>query len=99
MSKAADKSKRASRETFPSFRARRRSLTIFRSAVSVLSGSVGGLKAVAEIVGREVVRKLRKNQFFNYLGDKGKLGGRTIVLQFVLVKILLLLFFEERCNQ
>ena len=36
VSKAADKSKRASRETFPSSRARRRSLTIFRSAVLAL---------------------------------------------------------------
>ena len=37
VSKAADKSKRASRETFPSSKARRRSLTIFvLSAVSVL---------------------------------------------------------------
>ena len=36
MSKAADKSKRASRETFLSSRARRRSSMIFRSAVSVL---------------------------------------------------------------
>ena len=31
-----------------------------------MSGSVGRLKAVVEIVGREVVRELRKNQFFNY---------------------------------
>ena len=29
-----------------------------------MSGSVGRLKAVVETVGREVVRELRKNQFF-----------------------------------
>ena len=52
-----------------------------------MSGSVGRLKAVVEIVGREVVRELRKNQFFNYLGDKGKIGDRMIVLQFILAKI------------
>ena len=51
-----------------------------------MSGSVGRLKAVVEIVGREVVRELRKNQFFNYFGDKGKIGDRTIVLQFTLIK-------------
>ena len=46
-----------------------------------MSGSVGRLKAVVEIVGKEVVRELRKNKFFNYLEDKGKIGDRTIVLQ------------------
>ena len=51
-----------------------------------MSGSVGRLKAIVEIVGREMVRELRKNQFFNYLGNKGKIGGRMIVLQFILVK-------------
>ena len=51
-----------------------------------MSGSVGTLKAFVETVGREVVRELGKNQFFNYLGDKGKIGHRTIVLQFILVK-------------
>ena len=61
-----------------------------------MSGSVGRLKAVVEIVGREVVRELRKNQFFNYLGGKGKIGDRTIVLQFILVKRF---FLEERCNK
>ena len=57
-----------------------------------MSGSVGRLKAVVENVGREVVRELRKNQFFNYLGDKGKIGDWTIVLRFILVKI----FFSLR---
>ena len=47
---------------------------------------VGRLKAVVETVGREVVRELRKNQFFDYLRDKGKIRDRTIVLQFILVK-------------
>ena len=42
---------------------------------------------------REVVRELRRNQFFNYLGDKGKVGDRTIVLQFILVNIF---FFLRR---
>ena len=51
-----------------------------------MSGSVGRLKVAIEIVGKEVVREPRKNQFFNYLGDKGKIGDRTIVLQFILVK-------------
>ena len=64
-----------------------------------VSGSVGRLKAIVEIVGREVVRELRKNQFFNDLGDKGKIGDRTIVLQFILVKNELKNYFEERCNK
>ena len=58
-----------------------------------MSGAVGRLKAVAEIVGREVVRELRKNQLFNDLGDKGKIGERTIVLQFILVKKRIFFFF------
>ena len=74
LSKAADKSKRASRETFPSFRVRRRSLMIFRSALSVLSRSVGRLKAGVEIVGREVVRELRKKKSFSMIfGTKERL--------------------------
>ena len=71
-----------------------------------MSGSVGRLKAVVEIVGKEVVRELRKNKFFNYLEDKGKIGDRTIVLQFILVKRFVRLFvcccfffFQERCNR
>ena len=52
-----------------------------------MHGSVGSLKAVVETVGREVVRELRKNQFVNYPGDKGKIGDRTIVLQLILVRI------------
>ena len=51
-----------------------------------MSGSLNRLKAVVETVGREVVRELRKNQFFDHLGDKRKIRDRTIVLQFVLVK-------------
>ena len=58
--------------------------------------SVCRLKAVVETVGREVVRELRKNPFFNYLEDKGKIGDSTIVLQFILVKRF---FLEERCNE
>ena len=61
-----------------------------------MSGSVGRLKAVVETVGREVVRELRKNQFFNCLGDKGKIRDRMIVLQFILVERF---FLEERCNK
>ena len=61
-----------------------------------MSGSVGRLKAVEEIVVREVVRELKKNQLFNYLRDKRKIGDRTIVLQFILVKRF---FLEERCNK
>ena len=61
-----------------------------------MSGSVCRLKAIVETVGREVVRQLRKNQFLNYLGHKGKIGDRTIVLQFILVKRF---FLEERCNR
>ena len=38
-----------------------------------MSGAVGRLKAVAEIVGREVVRELRKNQFSIILETKEKL--------------------------
>ena len=34
-----------------------------------------------------MVRELRKNPFFDYLGDKGKIRDRTIVLQSILVKI------------
>ena len=51
-----------------------------------MCGLVGRLKAVVETVGREVVRELRKNQFFDYLGDEGKIRDMTIVLQFILVK-------------
>ena len=51
-----------------------------------MSGLVVRRKAVVEIVGRKVVRELRKNQFFSCLGDKGTTGDRTIVLQFILVK-------------
>ena len=51
---------------------------------------------VEETVGREVVRELRKNQFFNYLGNKGKIGDGTIVLQFILIKTF---FLEVRCNK
>ena len=58
--------------------------------------SVGRLKAVVDIVGREVARELRKNQFFNYLGDKGKIGDRAIVLQFILVKRVFFFFFLRR---
>ena len=61
-----------------------------------MSGSVGRLKAVVEIVVREVVRELRKNQSFNYLRDKRKIGDRTIVLQFIMVKRF---FLEEGCNK
>ena len=61
-----------------------------------MSGLVGRLKAVVEAVGREVVRELRKNQFFDYLGDKRKIRDRTIVLQFILVKRF---FLEEKCNK
>ena len=46
----------------------------------------------------EVVRELRKNQFVNDLGDKGKIRDRTMVLQFILVNIFFF-FFEERCNK
>ena len=38
-----------------------------------MSGLVGRLKAVVEIVGREVVRELRKNQFSIILETKEKL--------------------------
>ena len=51
-----------------------------------MSGSKSRLKMVVEIVGRKVVRELRKNQFFNGLGDKGKIGDKTIVLYFIMVK-------------
>ena len=61
-----------------------------------MSGSVGRLKAVVETAGREVVRELRKNQFFDYHGDKGKIRDRTIDLKFILVKRF---FLEERCNK
>ena len=61
-----------------------------------MSGSLNRLKAVVETVGREVVRELRKNQFFDYHGDNGKIRDRTIVLQFILVKRF---FLEERCNK
>ena len=61
-----------------------------------MSGLVGRLKVVVETVGREVVRELRKNQFFDYLGDKGKIRDRTIVLQIILVKKF---FLEERFNK
>ena len=43
-----------------------------------------------------MVRELRKNPFFDYLGDKGKIRDRTIVLQFILVKRC---FLEEKCNK
>ena len=61
-----------------------------------MSGLVGRRKAVVEIVGRKVVRELRKNQFFSCLGDKGTTGDRTIVLQFILVKIFFFFFFPLR---
>ena len=61
-----------------------------------MSGSVGRLKAAVEIVGREVVRELIKKQFFIYLGEKGKIGDWTIVLQFILVKRF---FLEGGCNK
>ena len=61
-----------------------------------MSRLVGRLQAVVETVGREVVRELRKNQFFDYLGDKGKIRDMTIGLQFILVKRF---FLEERCNR
>ena len=51
-----------------------------------MSGSVSRLKVVVEIVGREKVRELRKNKFFNDLRDKGEVGDMTIVLRFILVK-------------
>ena len=50
VSKAADKCKRASRETFPA-------LNIFRSAMSVL------LKVTVEVVSRDV-RRAEKEPFF-----------------------------------
>ena len=61
-----------------------------------MSGSVGRLKVAIEIVGKEVVREPRKNQFFNYLRDKGRITDRMIVLQFILVKRF---FLEEKCNK
>ena len=51
-----------------------------KCSFGTVSGSVGRLKAVEEIVVREVVRELKKNQLFNYLRDKRKIGDRTIVL-------------------
>ena len=48
MSKAADKSKRANRETFPSYR-------VIRKQFCTVSGWIGRLKAIVKIVGREVV--------------------------------------------
>ena len=69
----------------------------WKCSFGTVSWSVGRLKPVVEIVGREVVRELRKNQFFNYLGDKEKIRGRMIVLQFILVKRSC--FFEDRCNK
>ena len=46
-------------------------------------------------------RKMRKNQFFSDLGDKGKIRFRTTVLQFILVRRLFCLFvcFKERRNK
>ena len=51
-----------------------------------MSGSVGRLTAVVYLVSRKMVRELRKNQFFNNRGDKGKIRDRAIVLRFILVK-------------
>lgn len=40
-------------------------------------GSIGRLKAAVEVVGRETVRVMKKNQFFNDFGDKGNVrAGR-----------------------
>ena len=62
-----------------------------------MSGSVGRLKAVVKTcVLAQRWSELRKNQFLDYLGDKGKIRDRTIVLQFILVKNF---FLEERCNK
>ena len=46
-------------------------------------------------------RKMRKNQFFSDLGDKGKIRFRTTVLQFILVRRLFCLFvcFKGRRNK
>ena len=50
-----------------------------------MSGLIDRLKAVVEIVGREMVGELRKNQFFDDLGDKGKIKDGTIVLPLFLI--------------
>ena len=51
-----------------------------------MSRLIGRLKADVEIVGREMVRELRKNQLIKALGDKEKMRDRMIVLQFIPVK-------------
>ena len=61
-----------------------------------MSRLVGRLKVVGGNVGREIVRELKKNQFVNDLGDKGKIRDGTIVLHFILFKRC---FFEKWCNK
>ena len=65
-----------------------------------MSGSVGRLKAVVEIVGREVVRELRKNQFSMILETKKRLEtGPEFFSSFWSRDVFVCLFgVEERCN-
>ena len=65
-----------------------------------MSGSVGRLTAVVYLVSRKMVRELRKNQFFNNRGDKGKIRDRAIVLSsFSSSFFNIFFYFEERCNK
>ena len=63
VSNAADKSKIASRETFPSSKERRKSL-FQKCRLGTMSGSTSRLRATVASVCRKMPRELRKNHFF-----------------------------------
>ena len=82
VSKAADKFKRASRETFSASKEERTINCFQKCSFDVMSGSISRLKATVEIFCREMFKELRKNKNknFNDHGNKRKIRERTEVL-------------------
>ena len=62
VSKAADKFKRASRETFSASKEERTINCFQKCSFDVMSGSISRLKATVEIFCREMFKELRKKQ-------------------------------------
>ena len=84
VSKAADKFKRASRETFSASKEERTINCFQKCSFDVMSGSISRLKATEEVFCREMFKELRKKKKmkkkFNDHGNKRKIRDRTEVL-------------------
>ena len=83
VSKAADKFKRASRETFSAGKEERAINCFQKCSFDVMSGSISRRKATVEVFCREMFKELRekrKEKKFNDHGNKRKIRDRTEVL-------------------